>query len=197
MLRSWRLAHVVGRGRKPLWRRIYLDVIFLICRRECSGERPALATRWCSLQRVCRNHRWHMRRFLLPSVSGLVLALLAMRLCGGGLEYGRQCLQLWLSSPRPETLRSGVCVVGSVSACLVTRGVVLVALAFSFAISTAVFNTTYNAQSQVDAQLTNGADVAVTGPTASAPSSKLRTLRALPNVAGSPANATPFCLCRN
>ncbi len=66
---------------------------------------------------------------------------------------------------------------------LVTRGVVLVALAFSFAISTAVFNTTYNAQSQVDAQLTNGADVTVTGPTASAPSTKLRTLRALPNVA--------------
>ena len=34
---------------------------------------------------------------------------------------------------------------------LITRGVVLVTLAFSFAVSTAIFNTTYNVQSRVDA----------------------------------------------
>lgn len=50
---------------------------------------------------------------------------------------------------------------GSRQRVLVTRGVVLVAIAFSFAVSTAVFNTTYNAQSRVDAELTNGADVQV------------------------------------
>jgi len=49
---------------------------------------------------------------------------------------------------------------------LITRGVVLVTLAFSFAVSTAVFNTTYNVQSRVDAALTNGSDVTVTGTTA-------------------------------
>ncbi|HKR09404.1 MAG TPA: ABC transporter permease, partial [Gemmatimonadaceae bacterium] len=49
---------------------------------------------------------------------------------------------------------------------LITRGVVLVTLAFSFAVSTAVFNTTYNVQSRVDAALTNGADVTITGTTA-------------------------------
>ena len=37
------------------------------------------------------------------------------------------------------------------------------ALAFSFASSTAIFNTTYEGQTNVDAELTNGADVAVTG----------------------------------
>ena len=42
-------------------------------------------------------------------------------------------------------------------------GVALVALAFAFATATAIFNTTYNAQSRVDAELTNGADVTVTG----------------------------------
>jgi putative ABC transport system permease protein len=38
---------------------------------------------------------------------------------------------------------------------------VMIALSFSFAVSTAIFNTTYNAQSKVDAELTNGADVTV------------------------------------
>jgi putative ABC transport system permease protein len=45
----------------------------------------------------------------------------------------------------------------------ISKGVVLVALAFSFATSTAIFNTTYDRQAGVDATLTNGADVAVTG----------------------------------
>src|SRR5229473_3297812 len=58
-----------------------------------------------------------------------------------------------------------------------------VALAVSFATSTAVFNTTYNAQARIDAELTNGADVAVTGSTAFAPSSMLSQLKALPGAA--------------
>ena len=39
-------------------------------------------------------------------------------------------------------------------------------LAFSFAFATAIFNLTYNGQTRVDAMLTNGSDVAVTGSTA-------------------------------
>jgi putative ABC transport system permease protein len=66
---------------------------------------------------------------------------------------------------------------------LVSQGLVLVTLAVSFAVSTAVFNTTYNAQARVDAELTNGADVTVTGSTA-APTGRLLTqLAALPGVA--------------
>jgi len=66
---------------------------------------------------------------------------------------------------------------------LISHGVVLVALACSFAASTAIFNSTFQAQTRVDAALTNGADVTVTGLTASAPSSKLTELKALPGVA--------------
>ena len=40
-------------------------------------------------------------------------------------------------------------------------GLMLVAVAVAFAGSTAIFNATYRAQSEVDAQLTNGADVTV------------------------------------
>ncbi len=42
------------------------------------------------------------------------------------------------------------------------RSIVLLAAAVSFAASTAVFNATYQHQAEADAQLTNGADVAVT-----------------------------------
>jgi putative ABC transport system permease protein len=42
------------------------------------------------------------------------------------------------------------------------RSVVLLALALSFAASTATFNATYRQQAEVDAKLTNGADVTVT-----------------------------------
>jgi len=67
---------------------------------------------------------------------------------------------------------------------MVTRGIILVALAVSFAVSTAVFNTTYNIQARVDAELTNGADVMISGSTASPPGSKLAELKALPGAAG-------------
>jgi putative ABC transport system permease protein len=43
----------------------------------------------------------------------------------------------------------------------VARTAVLVGLAFAFAASTATFNATYHQQAEVDAQLTNGADVTV------------------------------------
>ncbi|HEY2197635.1 MAG TPA: FtsX-like permease family protein [Mycobacterium sp.] len=45
-----------------------------------------------------------------------------------------------------------------------SRAIVLLALAIAFAASTATFNATYQAQAEVDAQLTNGADVTVTEP---------------------------------
>jgi putative ABC transport system permease protein len=45
---------------------------------------------------------------------------------------------------------------------LLARTVALIALAAAFAASTAVFNSTYRQQAEVDARLTNGADVTVT-----------------------------------
>ncbi|NYH91114.1 putative ABC transport system permease protein [Actinopolymorpha rutila] len=50
---------------------------------------------------------------------------------------------------------------------VIARGTLAVALALSFAATTAVLTTTYARQALVDAQLTNGADVAVTKPSSS------------------------------
>ena len=66
---------------------------------------------------------------------------------------------------------------------LISRGVVLVSLAIAFALSTAIFNTTFNAQSRVDAELSNGADVTVTGSTEAPLGGKLAEIRAMPGVA--------------
>ena len=98
--------------------------------------------------------------------------MLSFRLLHGGLSRGQRGLALLLA-PLARAL-SGLVAASLVAAAgLVTRGAVLVALALSFAVSTAVFDTTYNGQSRVDAELTNGADVTVTGPTATPPSTKL------------------------
>jgi putative ABC transport system permease protein len=59
---------------------------------------------------------------------------------------------------------------------VLARGVALLALTVAYAISTAVFNTTYRHQAEVDALLTNGADVTVTVPPGSWPATDLATM---------------------
>ena len=83
---------VVGRGRKPLWRRIYLDVIFLAVaaivfwRTASTGYQVVLAPEGVPETSVA------YQTFLAPLCLWVGVALLAMRLCGGGLEYGRHVL---------------------------------------------------------------------------------------------------------
>ncbi|HEX4202747.1 MAG TPA: FtsX-like permease family protein [Ktedonobacteraceae bacterium] len=172
---------VVGRGHQPLWQRFYLDVLLLVIaalvfwRTASTGYQVILAPEGVPETSVA------YETFLAPLCLWIGVALLAMRLCGGGIEHGRRALAALL---RPIARK----LAGLVSASLgrqhlrIARGVVLVALAFSFATSTAVFNTTYNAQARVDAELTNGADVTVTGSSAFAPSSMQSQLKALPGV---------------
>jgi putative ABC transport system permease protein len=63
------------------------------------------------------------------------------------------------------------------------RSIVLLALTTAFAASTAMFNATYAQQSEVDARLTNGGDVAVTEPPAATVGPEFATrLAALPGV---------------
>ncbi|HEY4991611.1 MAG TPA: ABC transporter permease, partial [Nakamurella sp.] len=64
-----------------------------------------------------------------------------------------------------------------------TRAVVLLALAISFAASTATFNATYAQQAEADAQLTNGADVTVAqAPGSTAPPDRITGIAAVPGV---------------
>jgi putative ABC transport system permease protein len=66
---------------------------------------------------------------------------------------------------------------------LLARAVTLVALTAAFAASTAVFDSTYQQQAEIDARLTNGADVTVTqSPGSTAGPDQGRRLAAVPGV---------------
>jgi putative ABC transport system permease protein len=98
--------------------------------------------------------------FLWAGAALLVMRLTGPLLAGNGRLVGS------LISPVAGRLSSLAGASLSRQRVLIATGVILIALAIAFATSTAIFNSTYQAQSRVDAQLTNGADVTVTGPAA-------------------------------
>ncbi|GAA4588500.1 hypothetical protein GCM10023194_40330 [Planotetraspora phitsanulokensis] len=95
--------------------------------------------------------------------SGAMLAWLLVDLL---LRRGRPFLARLLR-PAAGSLADTVAASLSRQGTTVVRAVVLLALAGAFATSTAVFNSSYRQQAEVDAVLTNGADVTVTEPPAS------------------------------
>ena len=155
----------VGRTERPFWERTWIDVVMLVIsglvywRTAASGYQIVLAPEGVPATSVS------YESFLAPLALWIGVALLVTRLFRHGLAGGRAFVAR-LFKPLAGNISSIVAASVSRQAPLITRGVVLVTLAFSFAVSTAVFNTTYNVQSRVDAALTNGADVTVTGTTA-------------------------------
>ena len=170
----------IGREADPLWQRLYLDFFLLAAgalfywQSAASGYQVVLAPEGVPQSSV------HYEAFLGPLLFWLGGSLLAMRLARSLLLRWRAGVQLAVR-PLAGPLSPVVSASLSRQHKLVVRGIALV-LAFSFGIATAVFNSTYNAQAIVDAQLTNGADVTVTGQTASQPSRPLAQFRAIPGV---------------
>ena len=155
----------VGRDHAPFWERTWIDLILLAVaglvywRTAAAGYQIVLAPEGVAATSVS------YESFLAPLALWIGVGLLVTRIFRHGLAGGRAFVA---SLFRPLAGGLSPIVAASVSrqARLITRGVVLVTLAFSFAVSTAVFNTTYNVQSRVDAALTNGSDVTITGTTA-------------------------------
>ncbi len=172
---------VVGRSRRPLWQLLYLDVLLVVIavlafwQTASSGYQVVLAPEGVTQTSVA------YQTFLAPVCFWIGVSLLAARVWDVVLGRGRATVSRLLA-PIAHGLSGVVAASRARQRALVIRGVVLVALAFSFATSTAIFNTTYNAQSRVDAELTNGADVTVTGTTAAPPSALGSALGTLPGV---------------
>jgi putative ABC transport system permease protein len=120
--------------------------------------------------------------FLAPLLLWLAGGLLTIRASIVALARGRSVIS---SALKPLAPRLSTTVAASLDRQRrrLGRGVALAALAFSFAISTAIFNTTYNAQLYVDAQLTNGSDVTVTGSANAPAGDKIATILAAPGIA--------------
>ncbi len=165
----------------PWWSRSNLDLVFLALaavvywRTAASGYQIVLAPEGVAAVSV---DYW---AFLAPCLLWLGIGMLALRLTGVGLSRGRR---LFAAGIR---LVSGAFapLVASALARQPTRiaaGVALSTLAIGFAVSTAIFNVTYQSQSLVDAELTNGADVAVTGTAATPAGQAFKALAGLPGV---------------
>jgi putative ABC transport system permease protein len=178
-----RAREVVGRARRPLWARLYLDIWLLVAaaivfwRSAQSGYQVVLAPEGVATISVSYS------TFLAPLLFWLGAALLAWRISIGLLGRGRAAVA---GAVRPLAGGMSGVVAASMSRQrrLLSRGLLIMALTASFAVSTAVFNATYAAQSRVDAQLTSGADVtASTTAAAGLPPGAVSAARRLPGVA--------------
>ncbi len=164
----------------PLWQRIYLDLILLLISALVfwtvarTGYNIVLATEGVAQTSV------HYEAFLAPICLWLGAGLLWLRLSRLVLKRGIQALT--------SRIQGAGALAPLISASLgrqrrrLAGSAALVALAFAFATATAIFNTTYDSQARVDAELTNGADVTVTGTTAVPAGNLIDALRKLPGV---------------
>ncbi|MGW1916554.1 FtsX-like permease family protein [Streptomyces sp. NPDC002076] len=149
--------------RSPWWMRYGLDFLLLVCSwlifRASSGNQYALVLAPEGVPSISVSY-W---AFLGPALLWIGAALLLWRLTLLALTHGRPVLAR-LARPLTATLAGTTAAVLARRRRPLARSVVLLALAVSFALSTAVFNATYRQQAEVDARLTNGADVTVTEP---------------------------------
>jgi putative ABC transport system permease protein len=151
----------VGRVTRPRWMRYGLDVVLiaasLLVFWASSRNQYTLVLAPEGVPTISVSY-WV---FLAPALLWLGTGLLAWRITDVLLGHGRRGVAAALG-PIAGPLAGTVAATLSRQRRLVARAVVLLALALSFAASTATFNATYRQQAEVDARLTNGADVTVT-----------------------------------
>jgi putative ABC transport system permease protein len=173
---------VVSASSAPLWARLWLDVVLLAA---------AALVYWISMRNAYQvvlvpegvpTISVDYLTLLAPIMLWVGSALLSWRLALLALGRGRRLLERTLR-PLARNLSGVVAASMSRQSALLGRGLVIVALTASFAVSVAVFNTTYGNQARVDAELTNGADVAVQTAGSSLPATLPAAVRALPGVA--------------
>ena len=172
----------IGRMRTPLWQRAYLDIILLVLsglsfwQSASKGYTVVLAPEGVPAAAV------DYMAFLAPLLFWFGAGLLTLRLGGLALGTGRHRLAVVLA-PIAGPLAGVVAASLSRQSRRITAGIALTALAFAFAVSTAIFNTTYAGQAVVDAQLTNGADVSVIAPPFTSVGTRIADYRRVQGVA--------------
>jgi len=173
---------VVGAARRPLWATLYADLWLLAAagvvfwRSVQSGYQVVLAPEGVATISVSYS------TFLAPLLFWIGAALLSWRLSNATLGRGRAIVGR-ATRPLAGGLSGVVAASMSRQRRLLSRGLLIMALTASFAVSTAIFNQTYTEQSRVDAQLTNGSDVtATTTAAAGLPTRIFGAARQLPGV---------------
>ena len=148
------------RDRAPWWARYGLDLAALagsalvFWQASRNGYNLVLAPE--GVPQVSVN--WYA--LLAPVLAWIGAGLLAYRLADLALARGRRPLSHALRPVAGELSPTVSATMGRQRR-LLAKAVALVALTGAFAASTAIFNSTYKQQAEVDARLTNGADVTV------------------------------------
>ncbi|MBC5806241.1 MAG: ABC transporter permease [Candidatus Eremiobacteraeota bacterium] len=167
--------------REALWSRMYLDIVLLAISGVAFWQVAAAGYQIVVAPEGIPESSVAYQAFIAPLFLWLGSGLLLTRLGHAWLRRSARTLSALL---RP--LARGLAAINAAAIARqrprIVAGVILAVLAFSFAASSAIFNTTYNEQSRVDAELTNGSDVTLTGRTASPPGKMLNQLAAIPNV---------------
>ena len=153
--------HAIGRPSSPWWMKGGVDLLLvagsLLVFWASSSNNYSLVLAPEGVATISVSY-W---AFLGPALLWLGAAMLLWRMVNLALTHGRRPLTRLI---RPLTGRLAQIGAASMSRQRrpLARALVLLALAISFAASTATFNATYQQQAEADAQLTNGADVTVT-----------------------------------
>jgi putative ABC transport system permease protein len=171
---------VVPRTGIALWRRIHLDLLLLVVaalvfwRAGATGYQVVLAPEGVTAIAI------DYTAFFAPFLFWIGGGLLIWRFADVALGRGRPIVTRLLAPA--GALASLVAASLSRQRRRIAFGVSLTALAFAFASSTAIFDQTFSQQSRVDAELTNGADLTVTGTVGSPADEVLGRLALLPGV---------------
>ncbi|MDP9222670.1 MAG: FtsX-like permease family protein [Actinomycetota bacterium] len=150
----------VSRRRAPLWTRTFLDIILIAAgglvywRAVKSGYQVVLAPEGVPTISV------DYFTLLAPALLWVGAAFLIWRIGYLSLTSARK-LRARVLRPLAHNLATVAAAAMSRQNRLLCRGLLIVALAAAFAVSVAVFNSTFGAQARVDAQLTNGSDVSI------------------------------------
>lgn len=166
-VRAYRLQTVSGarmqvrRQRSPGWMRWGADFVLLLISASVFWITSRTGYSLVLAPEGVPNISVSYWAFLGPALLWIGIGLLTWRIAYVALGSGRGLMTVLL---RPITGRLSSTAAASMSRqrSTLASGVVLVALALSFAASTATFNATYRQQAEVDALLSNGADVTVT-----------------------------------
>jgi putative ABC transport system permease protein len=167
---------------KPAWQKLMLDVLAVAAAWLVFWQVSATGYQVVAAPEGVATATVDYKAYAAPALLWIGCGLLLMRLFSLFLMKGAPFLKTALS-PLAKDFAKPVSASMSRESGRITKGVVLVALAVSFATSTAIFNTTYEQQATVDATLTNGADVTVTGTIDNPASATLDMIRKVNGVA--------------
>ncbi len=170
------------REAKPAWQKLWLDVLAIAIAWLIFWQVSATGYQVVAAPEGVATATVDYKAYAAPALLWIGSGLLLMRVFSFFLVKGMAFLRAALS-PFAKAFAKPVSASMSREHARITKGVVIVALAVSFATSTAIFNTTYEHQATVDATLTNGADVTVTGTIENPASPSLDTIRKSSGVA--------------